>query len=318
MPTRLRRFSAILICSLFFFAGTSFAESPGADQAIGRWDLEVEGPNGVYPSWIEIRKSGYSTLVGSFVGQFGSSRPISEIVNRDGEYRFEIPPQWEQRKRNLVFEFKIDGESVAGVTTAAEGDGLLKFKGTRAPALKRSGEPKWGTPLELFNGENLEGWSTQLKDVKNGWVVKDDLLFNKTPGNNLVSNRKFNDFKLHAEFRYPKGSNSGLYLRGRYEVQIEDNYGKEPECHKIGGVYGFLTPSTNAARKPGEWQEYDVTLIGRTVTVVLNGERVIDRQAIPGITGGAIDSLEGEAGPILIQGDHGPIEFRKLTITPAE
>ena len=112
----------------------------------------------------------------------------------------------------------------------------------------------------------------------------------------LVSERKFTDFQLHAEFRYPAGSNSGIYLRGRYEVQIEDDYGEEPDSHRIGGVYGFLTPSVNAAKKAGEWQTLDITLVGRTVTVVLNGERIIDRQAIPGVTGGALDSDEGSAG----------------------
>ena len=152
--------------------------------------------------------------------------------------------------------------------------------------------------------------------AKNGWVVRDGLLVNAEPGNNLLTERKFDDFQLHAEFRYPKGSNSGIYLRGRYEVQIEDNYGQEPDSHHIGGVYGFLTPSVNAARKAGEWQTLDVTLVGRVVTVALNGERIIDRQTIPGITGGALDSDEGAPGPLLLQGDHGPIEFRKVTLTP--
>ena len=88
-------------------------------------------------------------------------------------------------------------------------------------------------------------------------------------------------------------------------MQIEDNFGHEPDSHEIGGIYGFLTPIKNAAKKPGEWQTLEITLVGRAVTVVLNGEQVIDRQAIPGITGGALDSDEGEPGPIMLQGDHG-------------
>jgi hypothetical protein len=151
---------------------------------------------------------------------------------------------------------------------------------------------------------------------KNGWVVRDALLVNAVPGNNLLTAEKFTDFKLQAEFRYPKGSNSGIYLRGRYEVQIEDNYGDEPDSHKIGGIYGFLTPSVNAAKKAGEWQCLEITLVGRVVSIVLNGERIIDRQTIPGITGGAIESDEASPGHILLQGDHGPIEFRRLMLTP--
>jgi hypothetical protein len=142
-------------------------------------------------------------------------------------------------------------------------------------------------------------------------------LKNARPVSDLITDRKFMDFKLQTEFRYPRGSNSGIYLRGRYELQIEDNHGREPSALGIGGVYGFLAPRENTARPAGEWQTLDAVLVGRRVTVVLNGETVIDRQEIPGITGGALDSSEGEPGPILLQGDHGPIEFRRVVITPA-
>ncbi len=126
------------------------------------------------------------------------------------------------------------------------------------------------------------------------------------------------DFKLHIEFRYPEHSNSGVYLRGRYEVQVEDSYGKQPGSVYLGGVYGFLTPSENVARKAGEWQSYDITLVGRRVTVEANGKTIIHNQIIPGITGGAINSKEATPGPLLLQGDHGPVEYRNITIsTPA-
>jgi hypothetical protein len=283
---------------------------------VGRWDIVVENGGETYPSWLEIRKSGNSSLVGSFVGQFGSARPISKVESTDGKYEFVIPPQWEQRSDDIVYSFRLSDDQLVGETTDIAGK-RIKWTGTRAPSLERTGTPRWSKPIELFSGKDLDGWNVQLDGVPNGWVVRDGLLFNQTPGNNLVSDAKFEDFKLHAEFRYPPGSNSGIYLRGRYEVQIEDNFGGEAECHQIGGVYGFLTPSINAAKQAGEWQTYDITLVGRTITLTLNGERVVDRQAIPGITGGAIDSDEGAPGPILIQGDHGPVEFRKLTITPA-
>lgn len=133
-----------------------------------------------------------------------------------------------------------------------------------------------------------------------------------------MTKKKFTDFKLEAEFGYPVGSNSGIYLRGRHEVQIEDNYGMEINSHRIGGVYGFLTPYLNAAKKAGKWQRLEITLIGRLVTIELNGKKIIERQNIPGITGGALDSDEGAPGPILVQGDHGPVEFRKLELTPAK
>jgi hypothetical protein len=284
---------------------------------VGRWDLTVHGPQGDYPSWLEVRRSGRTTLVGRFVGQFGSARPISRVEFTNGRVRFVVPPQWEDRKDDLAFEGTLDGDALKGHTTDDKGR-RVEWTARRAPALKRPQPPKWGEPVELFNGKDLSGWKPRHAGVKNGWTVKDGLLVNAVPGNDLLTNRKFTDFKLHAEFRYPKGSNSGIYLRGRYEVQIEDNFGQEPDSERMGGVYGFLTPSVNAARRAGEWQTLDVTLVGRAVTVVLNGERIIDRQAIPGITGGALDSDEGAPGPILLQGDHGPISFRKVTLTPAE
>ncbi len=140
----------------------------------------------------------------------------------------------------------------------------------------------------------------------------------KNQGANLITDQKFNDFKLHAEFRIPKGSNSGVYLRGRYEVQVTDGKGLEPSYGELGGVYGFIAPSEMVAKEPGEWQSFDVTLIGRMITLDVNGKRVITNQEIPGITGGALDSNEGEPGPLYIQGDHGPVEYRNIVITPAK
>ena len=143
------------------------------------------------------------------------------------------------------------------------------------------------------------------------------ILTNVAPGAGLVTRDSFTDFKLHVEFRYPKGSNSGIYLRGRYELQIEDTPGSEPLDDGLGSIYGFLMPSVNAGKQPGEWQTYDVTLVGRLVTVVLNGTRVLCEEPIPGITGEALDSNEGTPGPIYFQGTEGPVEFRNIVLTRA-
>lgn len=285
----------------------------------GRWDLQVHDGAQTYPSWLEVRQSGFRTLVGTYVGQFGSARPIGEIKfdGTTGSFHFVIPPQWERRTKDIVFQGKIVDGELKGETTNDDGKSI-QWQGHRAPPLIRDQPPKWGEPIELFNGRDLTGWKARNPDAKNGWRVRDGVLVNAEPGNDLMTDRQFNDFKLRVEFRYPKGSNSGIYLRGRYEVQIEDDYGLEPDSHHIGGVYGFLTPRVNAAKKPGEWQTEEITLVGRIVTMVLNGEPIIERQAIPGITGGALDSDEEKPGPILVQGDHGQVEFRKLSLTPAE
>jgi len=283
---------------------------------VGSWDLTVHGIDGDYPSWFEVRESGYRTLVGKFVGRVGSARPISRVEFENGRVHFSVPPQWEKRTDDQHVEGRLESDLLRGETTDEKGR-RVPWEGHRAPSLARANPPRWGEPVELFNGRDLSGWKPRNAGAKNGWLARDGMLANAEPGNDLLSEQKFTDFKVHAEFRYPKGSNSGIYLRGRYEVQIEDNFGAEADSHHIGGIYGFLTPISNAAKKPGEWQTVDITLVGRAVTVVLNGQEIITRQAIPGITGGALESDEAAPGPIILQGDHGPVEFRKLILTPS-
>jgi hypothetical protein len=212
----------------------------------------------------------------------------------------------------MEFEGQLDGEQLKGTMVYTNGK-TYTWTASRAPSLAYIENPVWGKPIQLFNGKDLTGWHAT---GDNQWIVEDGVLKSPKSGSNLVSDKTFTDFKMHIEFRYPKGSNSGIYLRGRYEVQITDGIGIEPSDIEFSGVYGFLTPNQMAAKNPGEWQSYDITLIGRRVTVVANGVTVINDQIIPGITGGAIDSKEGEPGPFLFQGDHGPIEFRNIVVTP--
>lgn len=279
----------------------------------GRWDLTINKDGKELPSWLEVRHSGFNMLVGRFVYAFGSARPVSEVKWKEGTFSFSIPPQWEPGNQPLVFEGTVTGDQLKGTMTYTDGKSSA-FVGQRAPSLQRAAAPTWGEPIALI-GKDLTGWKA---DGKNQWLVENDVLRSPTSGANLFTEQKFVDFKLHVEFRFPKGSNSGVYLRGRYEVQISDGQGAVPQDDQFSGVYGFLEPNRAVAKPAGEWQTYDITLVGRTVTVVANGVTVICDQVIPGITGGALDSREGEPGPILLQGDHGPIEFRNMVITPAK
>lgn len=282
----------------------------------GRWDLVVEKDGKQLPSWLEVRHSGNHTLVGRFCYAFGSARPISEVKFKDGNFSFAIPPQWEPGDKNMEFSGTLSGETLKGTMVYTDGK-TYNWTGVKAPLLKRDKEPQWDKAVKLFNGKDLTGWHAQQSE-KNQWVVENGILKSPKSGSNLISDKTFTDFKLHAEFKFPKSSNSGIYLRGRYEVQIEDDHGMEPEDGLAGGVYGLLRPNEMAINPADEWQTYDITLVGRLVTVVVNGKSVVVNQIIPGVTGGALDSKEGEPGPLLIQGDHGPIEFRNITITPAK
>ncbi|MDD4102364.1 MAG: DUF1080 domain-containing protein [Kiritimatiellae bacterium] len=184
---------------------------------------------------------------------------------------------------------------------------------------------KFGEPLALFDGHSLEGWRLTNPAEQNAWSVRDNLLVNMPElgdgsdapqYGNLRTDREFEDFRLCLEVKLPRGGNSGIYLRGRYEVQVTDSYGHKPSWGGIGGVYGRIVPLENAARPAGEWQEFDIILADRHVTVKLNGKLVIDNQPLDGCTGGALSSDDEAPGPIYFQGDHTFVEYRNIRLYP--
>ncbi len=314
LPSISRYFLVAAIAALTTAFSMNVQAKPLATPLEGRWDITVDMAGKSSPSWLEVSHSGNHTLVGRFVSVSGSARPISEVHFKDGKFNFSIPPQWERGEGDFSVEGTVNGDKMSGTLTTPEGK-THSWTGVRAPALSRASMPAWGKPVKLTEGNTIKGWHAA---GTNQWTIKDGVLKSEKSGANLITDEKYDDFKLHVEFRIPKGSNSGVYLRGRYEVQVTDGKGLEPAVDQLGAVYGFLTPSEMVAKEPGEWQSFDVTLIGRMITLDVNGKRVITNQEIPGITGGALDSNEGEPGPLYIQGDHGPVEYRNIVITPAK
>jgi len=316
--TNLRQFKRRILLSavmlIFAVCAVDANAKPLASPLEGRWDITVDVAGKPSPSWLEVRHSGNHTLIGQFVSFSGSARPISEVKFKDGKFNFSIPPQWEKGDKDFSLEGTLQGEKISGSLTTPEGK-TYTWTGVRAPSLRRSTPPVWGKAIKLTDGNTIKGWHAA---GTNQWVSENGVLKSDKSGANLITDEKYNDFKLHVEFRIPKGSNSGVYLRGRYEMQVTDGKGLEPAVDQLGAVYGFISPSEMMAKEPGEWQSFDITLIGRMLTLVVNGKTVITNQEIPGITGGALDSNEGEAGPLYIQGDHGPVEYRNIIITPAK
>jgi hypothetical protein len=309
-------FGGALMLAAAGYPGTLAQSRPASDALLGRWDLVVQRGAQTSPSWLEVERSGTATLVGQFVGSGGSARPIARIELTDDTFRFAIPPQWERNPRDITFEGRLEGDRITGSMTMGDGE-KATWSGTRAPSLRRAEPPAWGEPITLFNGNSLDGWRP-AGGGDSQWSAVGGILRNANRGANLVTVQKFEDFKLHLEFRVPKGENSGVYLRGRYELQVDDAAGLEPSSHHLGGLYGFIAPSENVARAAGEWQSMDATLVGRMLTYTLNGTTVICNREIPGITGGALDSAEADPGPLLLQGDHGPVDYRNIVITPAK
>jgi hypothetical protein len=294
-------------------AGAQAPEPGFADAVLGRWDLAIHGAEGSYPSWLEVRLRTESELMGRFVGRFGSVRHVDELGYADGRVTWRVPVQYERDIDALRFEGTVRGDRIEGTTLAADG-AALRFTATRAPTLSAESTRRWRAPSPLVAGGDLAGWVPRSTERSGCWRVRDGVLVAEPPCVDLATQQTFRDFRLHAELRVPAGGNSGIYLRGRYEVQIQDSAGQALDPLRMGGIYGFIAPTVDAARTAGEWQALDVELVGRRVTVVLNGTTIIDGQEIPGITGGALDSDEGAPGPIMLQGDHSAIEFRNLTI----
>ena len=290
--------SAVLLTSGFL---------PGAaNDFSGRWDLTMTASGQTYPSWIEVTES--SSPAVRIVSRTGSVHPASDVKIEGGHLSFT------EAKGRTKWDLALDDNKLGG--TQHRGDLDVQVIGARAPLLDRKAPAKWSAPETLFNGKNLDGW-TPDNPAKNHWKVIDGALVNEAPGANIRTDREFTDFKLHIEFNCPQNGNSGVYLRGRYETQVEyEPGGTEDKQHSMGSIYGFVAPSVEVSPRPGQWESFDITLVGRTVTVIRDGVKTIDAQQIPGITGGALNSNEGEPGPIYIQGDHtGGMKYRNITIS---
>jgi hypothetical protein len=275
---------------------------------LGRWDITVTTPQGVtYPDWIEVTEPGGSPAA-LIQPRAGGAGPAKD-VKADGNHLTLT------RAPGVTWDVTLQGDHFTGAEK--RGDKVLgNLAGVRAPKLDRPMPKVWTDPEPLFNGKDLTGWEPDNPSI-NHWVAKDGELVNEAHGANLRTTRKFDDFKLHIEYNCPDKGNSGVYLRGRYEVQVEyEPAGTNDKFHSMGAIYSFLAPSVELPKKPGQWESYDVTLVGRRVTIIRDGVKTIDNQEIPGPTGGALDSHEAEPGPFYIQGDHtGGLRYRNITIS---
>ena len=208
------------------------------------------------------------------------------------------------------------------------GEDRAEFSGRREPPMPPApdmAQVKFGEAIQLFNGKDLTGWRLTDANAFNGWSVKNGLLVNEVSqeegkphknSGNLRTDQVFEDFNLTLEVRVPKDGNSGVYIRGIYECQVVDSYGKPLDPHNMGAIYSRIKPTVNAEKPAGEWQTMDITFVDRHVTVVLNGKKIIDNQPIPGCTGGALWSDVLRPGPIYLQGDHTGIEYRNIVLKP--
>jgi hypothetical protein len=284
-----------------------------ANPLVGRWDLSVASPSGTRPSWLGVvEKDGHLEV--------WYQPPTANVYQlqdfkASGSHLTIVMSAAGKNRPAVTWELDAAGDKLTGVQKL--GENATAVMGVRAPDLKRAAPRAWTDPEPLFNGRDLSGWEPIGNPAESHWRVADGLLVNDAHGANLRSQRKFDDLKLHFEVNCPDGGNSGFYLRGRYEIQIEyEPLSVNPVERRIGSIYGRIAPSVELPRRPGSWETFDATLVGRIVTVFRNGVNTIDQREIEGITGGALDANEGEPGPFYIQGDHtGGLKFRNITVS---
>jgi hypothetical protein len=300
-------------------AGYALAADAGFN---GRWDLTVVQSR-PRSWWVELNDVGTPKANGKFVSAFaGDMNPIDAISVENGELHFSINPPGRDGKApggRSIYRARLVGGKLEG-TQETEGQNRppVKWTGVRAPEINEKDDGSWkkGTPVKLFNGKDLTGWKALVPGAEMKWSVQDGVLKNAPPTTDIISEQKFWNFELHVDFRIVEHSNSGIALRGRYEIQILDDYGRPPNTHGAAALYSRIAPSVNASKPAGEWQSYDIRLVGRTLTVVHNGIKVLDKVHVDGLTAMANNSDEAEPGPFIVQGDHSNVEIKSFVVTP--
>jgi hypothetical protein len=304
----MRRYLPI-VCAAALLAPAFSQKS--ANPLVGRWNFNM--PTGSRAVWLGVKEAAGGLEI--WYQPTGGNVYLVKNFKADGKHLSLELSAASDKRPGVTWEVDVDGDKITAVQKRGETSTTLV--GSRAPELKRAAPVAWTTPEPLFNGKNLEGWEPIGDPANSHWVARDGMLVNDAHGANLKTTRKFDDVKVHFEVNCPDDANSGFYLRGRYEVQLEyEPLPSNPPERRIGSIYGRIAPKPELPRTPGKWETFDVTLVGRTVTVVRNGVTIIDRQEIEGITGGAMDANEAEPGPFYIQGDHtGGLNFRNITVS---
>lgn len=308
-----------------------------ADPFLGRWALTIPGGGA---GWLGVtQENGY--IDAGILWGGGSVLPVDSVFTM-GDTLCVIRLQKVERKdasgnvvRTQMFPeaimAQVNGDTLQLVQYQPHRNGIgaeeRQFFGKRIPPLPAKPDlstVKFGAPVALFDGKSLDGWKLTDPGAKNGWSVEDGLLVNNPVQpegkhlnyGNLRTVAEFEDFNLKVEVNVGKGQNSGIYLRGIYEVQVADTYGRPVDSHNMGGLYSRITPRVAAEKPAGQWQTMDITLVDRHLTVILNGQKIIDNEPVLGCTGGALWSDEFKPGPIYLQGDHTGIQYRSLILTP--
>lgn len=323
------RLPAVLAVALAaLFAAVPFA-APDQNPFLGRWNMTGTGEDSTRVYWLEVSEAN-GQLSAMFLNRGGHPRPPAEFALEGNELTWAVAAGGGDNPTFYRFSARVENGQLVGTETlpargrrggAAAEPRVVNFVGVRPPSwppANANGAHTYGEPVVLFGpgSASLDAFTGQFPNRELGWTVEDGVMNNGDGANNLVSRQTFRDFKVEAEYRLAEASNSGIYLRGRYELQVFEDHGDEPFDRGHMSIYGRVAPTVNASRPTGEWQQMEAVIVGNRVTVTLNGQRVHDNVVIDGITGGALNARETEPGPLMIQGDHSGVWFRRVVVTP--
>jgi hypothetical protein len=295
-------------------AGSAALAVADTRDFLGRWNMQSTDATTPAVYWLEVTEEN-GQLAGKFLNRGGSPVKLASVAVKGDQLTFTTAGQGTNPGQTHTATLK-DGKLTGSVTWR---DRTINWVGVRPPKwapANANAAHTFGTPVVLVDGTSLDGWVGQRAGQPLNWTAEGGAITNGEKANNLVSTQKFKDFKIQAEYKVAEKSNSGIYLRGRYELQVLDDFGKEPEEHQHMAIYAWVKPLVNASKPAGEWQTMEATIVGNKLTVILNGTKVQDNATIQAITGGALDANEDQPGPIMLQGDHGKVWFRKLVVTP--
>jgi hypothetical protein len=307
---------------LVALVAAALAPAQDAKPFLGRWDMNVTPATGnPYPQWMELGERN-GKIEGRVQPRGGGWREILGAKVEGGKMIVAVAAAGRAPAINWELTSAGPGK-ITGIEKRGDTDGP-KLAGVLAPKLDRPMPKAWSKPVPIFNGKDLTGWEPIGNVANNKWIARDGELVNDNPevpgvrnpgAANLKTTGKWQDFKLHIEVNCPETGNSGIYLRGRYEIQVGTEGGKLP-THEMGAVYSHYPPPADAPLNLGKWTSFDITFVGRHVTVLRDGKMYHNNVEIPGPTGGALDSNEAEPGPFFLQGDHhGIIRYRNITVS---
>ena len=306
--------SKSLLISLLLSVCVAVVAGAQDNPFLGKWNITGVGQYSNYVYWLEVKMED-GKLAGYFLNRGGSVLKLPEIKIENGELVFS--PAGRPNAPKPVHRAKVEEGRLLGMLTM--GGQEIPWMGERPPQwanANTNAKHRYGTPVVLFDGKTLEHFVGQVKDKELGWAIEDGVMTNVPHANNLVSKHQFENFKIHCEYKLGEKSNSGIYLRGRYELQVLDDAGKPPESHGHMALYSRVAPKENASLAVGQWQTMEAIIVGNRLSVWLNGKKVHDNILIEGITGGALDCKEDQPGPVMLQGDHEKVWYRKVVVTP--